>query len=623
MAYPYLVYIKSLEKTWPELRFLRNWMEVTTTPLKWTAIKEHQEIIRRNRAGRTKVAVIDFSKESIAVHPEDIENVTDLRQSLREKNPTHRLYVVEDLSRDVVEILGSELDIDPLFFREHISDYMWYNTRDPWVELPVLQVLSATRCYFKLRYFQARYFNSNEEFQRARKEAGLFNVLRRIDNDRNHNARLDNAGALVGLVRCKASFWAKPLAEGEGPDTPRIGVLLIDPPISQGYPLWNGYRNFNNPPPFSVYRRCAPREQQQQEQQQQEQRQQEQRQQEEQQQEQQQQEPDDREKQQYQANVAIPPRDALFNAFKFWTQRMSPVADVPCIFANPAVMAYRMAQIVCAEWLTVTDYITTRLGQIEWELENPSFRQNARDTLPSLTKLHPWRRVIPLYRTMFSSSQSRLFHTAPTDQVAMASNSLSTVYPFAAAPAAATPSRPSTPIPPAATPGFTPSRNGGSAHPLILQPSAVSAGLSRSALQSTEFLPPEGDEHGGLPPFGPVYDPIALLAPDYKAVAQALDQLEKRIERIAAVATAVISIDQSRRGVDDNRALGRLTVLLFVFAPLSFVASVLSMNSELEAMSRTLQIYSAVAVPVTVVAVLVARGGAVWRWLGKRLGWRM
>jgi len=40
------------------------------------------------------------------------------------------LYVVEDLSSDVIEVLGSGLEIEPSFFRAHIVDYVWYNVRD-------------------------------------------------------------------------------------------------------------------------------------------------------------------------------------------------------------------------------------------------------------------------------------------------------------------------------------------------------------------------------------------------------------------------------------------------------------------------------------------------------------
>lgn len=38
-----------------------------------------------------------------------------------------RLFVVEDLSRCVVEALGYHLKVDPSFFREHIVDSARYN----------------------------------------------------------------------------------------------------------------------------------------------------------------------------------------------------------------------------------------------------------------------------------------------------------------------------------------------------------------------------------------------------------------------------------------------------------------------------------------------------------------
>lgn len=36
-----------------------------------------------------------------------------------------RLFVVEDLSREVIEALGHHLKIDPSFFRDHIIDSQW------------------------------------------------------------------------------------------------------------------------------------------------------------------------------------------------------------------------------------------------------------------------------------------------------------------------------------------------------------------------------------------------------------------------------------------------------------------------------------------------------------------
>lgn len=52
-----------------------------------------------------------------------------------------RLYVVEDLSRDVIEALGGHYDVNPSFFREHIADNVWHNiSEDP------CSRVASTRC---------------------------------------------------------------------------------------------------------------------------------------------------------------------------------------------------------------------------------------------------------------------------------------------------------------------------------------------------------------------------------------------------------------------------------------------------------------------------------------------
>lgn len=64
----------------------------------------------------------------------EISEAEDLRSHLSEFDGSRTdngtfltLFVVEDLSREVIEILGSHFDIDPFFFRAHIDDYVSYN----------------------------------------------------------------------------------------------------------------------------------------------------------------------------------------------------------------------------------------------------------------------------------------------------------------------------------------------------------------------------------------------------------------------------------------------------------------------------------------------------------------
>jgi hypothetical protein len=126
------------------------------------------------------------------------------------KDIQFRLYVVEDLSRDVIEVLGSGLGIEPSFFRAHIVDYAWYNVRDRWRDLPTLNVDSRQQNWIQLRYVTARYFESGNDFKKAEKEAEEFNILRRPDDDLSNKSWWDKEGAKVGLTRARVTFWLKP-----------------------------------------------------------------------------------------------------------------------------------------------------------------------------------------------------------------------------------------------------------------------------------------------------------------------------------------------------------------------------------------------------------------------------
>ena len=191
-------------------------MKVTTAPVTQKFLGEQD---RRERASRTKVAMLTFEPDT-AVHRVDFSDSKDLATALNGPHNAHddvhaRLFVVEDLSRDVIEAFGARFDVDPLFFRGHISDYMWHNIRDPWVELPDLDIVSRERSYLHVRYVQTRYFRSEDSLRRAKREAGNFNVLRRVDRDGNWVRDVDIPNSDVGLVRSRTSLWIRPNKVGE------------------------------------------------------------------------------------------------------------------------------------------------------------------------------------------------------------------------------------------------------------------------------------------------------------------------------------------------------------------------------------------------------------------------
>lgn len=81
---------------------------------------------------RTKVHLLEYPKDGSGVEETRCHDTATLKECLSSLSENEsvktRLFVVEDLSRDVIEALGNHFKIDPSFFREHIVDYAWYNT---------------------------------------------------------------------------------------------------------------------------------------------------------------------------------------------------------------------------------------------------------------------------------------------------------------------------------------------------------------------------------------------------------------------------------------------------------------------------------------------------------------
>lgn len=189
-------------------------MEVGTSPLKWKALPQGSALGGTDeRAARTKVMVLEYQETGVRPSQQAIETAEGLMQNLNDKNdPDHaRLFVVEDLSRDMIEAFGAKYDIDPSYFKSHISDYLWNNKGDPWAELDELPHVAREREYSNIRYMRARYFESEKVIMEAKRQLGEFNVLRRLEEDLSWKVRQikQPTGPTVGLLRSKAALWIR------------------------------------------------------------------------------------------------------------------------------------------------------------------------------------------------------------------------------------------------------------------------------------------------------------------------------------------------------------------------------------------------------------------------------
>jgi hypothetical protein len=254
--------------------------------------------------------------------------------------PPFRLFVIEDLSQQVIEILGSRFDIDPLFFREQIADYNWFNTRDPWAMAPNLMAGMKHRSWFRMRHVRFRYMPDRESYERARHQSNVFNVFRRPDDDETHWSYLDKPGSLIAMTRTRTSIWV-----GKDPrnEQEKVAVVLVDPTVTEGQPLWGGPVNWRLPPCMNDE---TPR------------------------------------------GSAAP--QALYDlilqatsSYPWFPSLSEPPPTDEQIFALPTLYT------ICADWLVVCEYLKARLSQIDWELEKPSVFRSKGDIIDSsLRRLH-------------------------------------------------------------------------------------------------------------------------------------------------------------------------------------------------------------------------------------------
>ncbi|KAE9575547.1 hypothetical protein CGMCC3_g8325 [Colletotrichum fructicola] len=372
---PYLKFIKSLSQTLPHLAYLGYWMEVTAAPPKWKYLqcfpgKERGH--REERAKRSHVCVVDYTGNQAKKSLDFVNDVPGLERFLHHQPQTSttaqiRLIVAEDLSRDLVELLGSFYDIDPQFFQSHIDDYLYHNPRDPWVELPSLDVDARRRNHFTLQYLRARYFENEAEFKTAEYDSGMFNVLRRIDSDRSRErlkgGLLAKTGDSITLTRSKTSLWWKPRKDASEPVT---AILLVDPTVSSGKPVWGGYRPFQQTPSMKTWLENGTQP------------------------------------------VDAPPLGTLYEDVVYWSQRMT-AHELDLVRKDVRNIALGMYRLVIVDWLRALKYVTTTLTKIEWEFEKPHWDDNFSNIDNILKKLSPWRRNIGYYQAMISEAIARLF----------------------------------------------------------------------------------------------------------------------------------------------------------------------------------------------------------------------
>lgn len=106
----------------------------------------------------------------------------------------------------------------------------------------------------------------------------------------------------------------------------------------------------------------------------------------------------------------------------------------------------------------------------------------------------------------------------------------------------------------------------------------------------------------------------AALRMDYDFISTSIQEHSNRLESMIPVVTSFIQLIESRRALWETANVTRLTILALVFIPLSYVATVFSIAEKFGPGGPKFWVYFAVAVPITLLVLLLARvSGKDWR----------
>ncbi|KAH5583284.1 hypothetical protein HBI24_109380 [Parastagonospora nodorum] len=257
--------------------------------------------------------------------------------------PTMRLYIVEDLSTDVVELLGSRYNIDPLFFSTQY-DFPDYG-KGGLTEALRLQVSKKHRKWFYID--NVRMYESGDErfwWEENDNNISEFNVQRRVSS---HIVGKNQDG--ISILSTRTAFWL----EKDGKGGPMVGVVLVDPTTR----LFHGhYRDKSITRPTTTSESKQTRAQ------------------------------------------ATWYSDIVEISSRFLGNQPFP----PGTAINLMAVVYPATVAVCAEWLKVCRLYSVFLDQIESEFISPSdsgpkrsMIDKALNTLTRLRKYLPnWRRMV-------------------------------------------------------------------------------------------------------------------------------------------------------------------------------------------------------------------------------------
>ena len=91
---------------------------------------------------------------------------------------------------------------------------------------------------------------------------------------------------------------------------------------------------------------------------------------------------------------------------------------------------------------------------------------------------------------------------------------------------------------------------------------------------------------------------------DFVNLLSQMEVLADRVDKLMSVVTFMMTISESKKSLQQDQSLTRLTIFGVMFGPLTFISSLLSMNDDVTKLKNTIWVYFSSAASMTVFILL-------------------
>ena len=212
-ARPYLDRLQTLVHAYPPLRSFLDKISnedqgrrLVTAHYRDRTAQKHPGRCSILSFGDHAVSQVDWSPPGVVETPVLLSQyLANQPASTSRENGSHRLFILEDLDPDYVDVLGEHLGVDPLVFSEQMNTWNYADAASiPYRGLPSV---STPKRSFTLRYYENRTLENPSSVDQLTFQMTFAVNRRRYERWRDVDLPLDRLDQRHAFARRCASFW--------------------------------------------------------------------------------------------------------------------------------------------------------------------------------------------------------------------------------------------------------------------------------------------------------------------------------------------------------------------------------------------------------------------------------